>query len=403
MLETNKITPIRMLTDKTIAAVGDVSDVNCWSGIPFHFWQSARATGFATESWRVDLQQISWQRWFWNLGGIFRGGTGGFQYSTWFLELAERQIPPALMTSEAITFNQHFPRGTTVISAGGSLNHYLDAPFVALATGRGLDLRLPRRIVAEACDLERANYAASRRIVTMARWAAEVIIKECDTPATKVFTILPGANLELPEDWSFRVPDGRAGRERDFVMGFVGKDWRRKGLPLLLEVRDELARRGWRVMVRAAGNAPVELHHKQGVSFAGFIDKRTKAADFLNFLAGCDIGCLFSEREAFGISTLEFLRAGVPVVGFAHEGLADSLPPDAGFRFDIEANAMTIADKFEVYLNDEAKQHQFRKNAQQWSGVVTWARCVREFQELWAIGKVTNPVQPWRGLVDQIQ
>jgi glycosyltransferase involved in cell wall biosynthesis len=390
-------------TSRSIAAVGDVTDPGTWSGIPFHIWQAANRGGFAAGPWRMDLLRVRRQRYFWNLGGIFRGGMGGFQYSKWFLDLLEEQIPPALMASEIISFNQHFPRATTVAKAGGSLNHYLDAPFVALATGRGLDLRLPHNVVAGACDLERANYAASRRIVTMARWAAKVVIKECGTPANKVFTILPGANLELPKDWNFPVSVGRAGRERDFVLGFVGKDWRRKGLPLLLEVRDELARRGWRVMIRAAGHAPVELCDRQGVSFAGFIDKRTKAADFLNFLAECDIGCLFSEREALGISTLEFLRAGVPVAGFAHEGPADTLPPDAGFRFSPKVASSEITDVLDGYLKNESQQVEFRKNARAWSTLVTWDRCVREFAELWETGLVKNPVQPWLGLAVQSQ
>ena len=33
------------------------------------------------------------------------------------------------------------------------------------------------------------------------------------------------------------------------------------------------------------------------------------------------------------MSVLEFLRAGVPVAGYAVEGPAETLPPDAGLRF----------------------------------------------------------------------
>ncbi|MCW1887316.1 glycosyltransferase family 4 protein [Luteolibacter flavescens] len=381
-----------------IAAVGDASEVGCWSGIPFHFLQACRQAGFATEPWRIDLSQITWQRYAWNgLQGL-RGRKGGFQYSPWFLHMIESQIPSELWEGDIITFNQHFPRATTVARRGGQLSHYLDAPFVALASGRGLDLRLPSRVVRQAIALERENYSASKRVITMGRWAAEAIKAECGVPPSRVHVILPGANLELPDGWMFPEHVSRAGVERPFTLGFVGKDWLRKGLMLVIAVRDELARRGWQVQVRAAGDAPHELQRREGVEFAGFIDKSRNPEDFVRFLASCDLGCLFSEREALGISTLEFLRVGVPVAGFAHEGMADTLPLDAGFRFESGSDCRSIADAVEYYLQDEVRQARFRANARCWSEKVTWERCIGEFQELWTTGTVANPVQPWRGL-----
>jgi glycosyltransferase involved in cell wall biosynthesis len=383
----------------SIAAVGDAADLRCWSGIPFHFWQAACGPGFAREAWRVDLEKVRLTRVLWNTGRLLSGrDRGGFQYSDRFLNQIESQIPESLWRGEILTFNQHFPRAITVDARGGRLSHYLDAPFAALATGRGLDLKLPRDMVDEALALERENYAASERVITMARWAAEMAVAECGVPAAKSFVILPGANLALPPDWSFPCPVGRAGKERDFILGFVGKDWKRKGLPLLLAVQKELSRRGWKVSVRAAGGAPAELLREPGLEFAGYLDKQKDPNGFLALLARCDLGCLFSEREALGISTLEFLRAGVPVAGYAHEGMADTLPPDAGFRFTLNASASDIADQFEEYLHNEMQQERFRDAAQRWSEYVTWERCVREFQELWATGKVANPVQPWKGL-----
>ena len=56
-----------------------------------------------------------------------------------------------------------------------------------------------------------------------------------------------------------------AGKERDFTLGFVGKDWKRKGLPLLIALRDELARRSWKVRVLAAGD--IRLTKSLGQNF----------------------------------------------------------------------------------------------------------------------------------------
>ena len=307
-------------------------------------------------------------------------------------------MPEFLRTGEIITFNQHFPRARMIRLAGGTLNHYVDAPFAALVSGRGLDLKLPAATADKAAALERENFAFSKRVITMARWAADVIINECKVPSTKVFTILPGSNLDLPANWQHLDLEGRAGRDRDFVLGFVGKDWKRKGLPIVMEIRDSLERRGWRAVVHAAGGIPAGLEPRSGVHFAGFINKKTDPERFVEFIARCDLGCLFSDCEALGISTLEFLRAGVPVAGFAHEGPADTIPPDAGFRFESGSTAEEIADVLDAYLRDEAQQNLMRRNAQKWSALVTWERCVREFEELWETGAVKNPVRLWRGL-----
>jgi glycosyltransferase involved in cell wall biosynthesis len=383
----------------SIAAVGDTTDPRCWSGIPFHFWHAARAAGFAATPWRVDLEKVRLARLLWNAGRVLSGrNRGGFQYSNRFLDAIEAQIPEALWQGEILTFNQHFPWAVNVDARGGRLSHYLDAPFAALATGRGLDLKLPRGVVDKALALERENYSTSDRVITMARWAAEVAVAECGVPAEKCHVILPGANLDLPTDWSFPHREGRPGKERAFTLGFVGKDWKRKGLPLLLAVQKELSRRGWKVLVLAAGVAPAELLREPGLEFAGYLDKQKDPNGFLTLLARCDLGCLFSEREALGISTLEFLRSGVPVAGFAHEGMADTIPPDAGFRFTLGDSAERIADDFDDYLHNEMRQDRFRDGARRWSEYVTWERCVMEFHELWATGKVANPVQPWKGL-----
>lgn len=385
---------------RSVAAIGDVADVRAWSGIPFHFLEAAQAAGFASIPWRLDLRALRGPRVRWSLGQLLRGRrAGGFQYSAAFMKAAGAQVPEALFASEIITFHQHFPPCGAVKAAGGRLNHYIDATFAALASGRGLDLRLPSRVVEEGRQAERENYRASAHVVTMARWTAESAVIECGVPAAKVAIILPGANFSLPPDAVLAAPPGRVGRERDFVLGFVGMDWQRKGLPFMVEVRDLLAARGWRVKVQAAGAAPQELADREGVNFVGQIDKSGAQGDhFFRFLKACDIGCLFSRAEALGISTLEFLRAGVPVAGFAHQGLADTLPPDAGFRFPLEASAADVADTFEVYLRDEAKQEEFRHHAQHWSPLVTWERCVAEMQELWQTGSVRSSVCPWLGL-----
>jgi glycosyltransferase involved in cell wall biosynthesis len=186
--------------------------------------------------------------------------------------------------------------------------------------------------------------------------------------------------------------------QRPMVLGFIGKDWRRKGLPFLLQVREELQRAGVPTVVRAAGHCPAQLARKEGIEFAGFIDKAREARRFLDFLKGCDFGCLFSEREPLGISTLEFLRAGVPVVGFTVEGVADTLPPDAGLRFAPGESPDSVANVIRMLWLHKDRMQEMREAARRWSPLVTWKRCIDEWAELLRTGAVTRPVRPWNGL-----
>jgi len=235
-------------------------------------------------------------------------------------------------------------------------------------------------------------------VVTMSRWAAESVVRDCGVLPQKVGTILPGANIELPADYNFPDDPRVAGKERPLVLGFIGKDWRRKGLLFLLEVRGGLQRRGMATVVRAAGYCPPELARRDGLEFVGFIDKAREAGRFLEFLKQCDIGCLFSEREPLGISTLEFLRAGVPVAGFAIEGVADTLPLDAGFRFSRGDSAQTVAEVIHAVFQDGGKLLKMRNAARLWSPLLTWERCVAEWTEFIELGSIKHPVRPWLGL-----
>ncbi|CAD72657.1 glycosyltransferase family 4 protein [Rhodopirellula baltica] len=376
--------------NRSVLAIGDVESPSCHGGIPHAFLNAARHGEFAQRGGRIRLNEFKARRISWTVNRMIRGHRmGGYQYSSAFLQHAENAVKE-LIKGDVISFSQHFPRAQTVRDAGGSITYYLDATAAQLTSGRGLDVRLPNDIRQTLLDIERQNYSLADRIVFRSRWAADSAIKDCGASPTKVHVVLPGANLDLPEDWSFLAPTGRPGFDRPAVLGFVGKDWKRKGLPLICDVRDELERRGLPAIVRAAGTIPDSIGQRSGVDLSGYIDKKSDPTAYPRFLSECDLGCLFSSREALGFSIIEFLRAGVPVIGFAAEGPAETIPSDAGLRFSPENDVLTIADAVESLLRDESRMCDFRRAAQEHSFSLTWDRCIAEFKRLWA-GKELVP------------
>lgn len=381
-----------------IAAIGDAADPGCWSGIPFHFGAAARRTGLSAQPVRLLMEKFAGARCRWNVAQLLQGRAyGGYQYSTEFLERAEA-LASSAWNGRVLTFNQHFPRAKTVERAGGQLLAYVDATFASACTDGGFAAHLPPRVRSRAILAEQENYRGCTRVVAMSRWAAAELVRSCLVEEQRVATILPGANLSIPVGHGWTCPPGEPGLERPLVLGFVGKDWRRKGLPFLLQVRAVLVHMGVPALVRAAGHCPEELRHTPGLEYVGFIDKARQPAAFLEFLSSCDVGCLFSEREPLGISTLEFLRAGVPVAGFVIEGIADTLPIDAGFRFESGTRAEIVAEVFRAYVQNPADVKRRREAALAWSPLMTWERCVGEWLELLQTGRIATPVQPWRGI-----
>ena len=384
----------------SVAVIGDAGDLHTWSGTPFFFSEAARSVGWPAEPWRLRMAEYGGRRTLWNLARALTGrGIGGYQYSEAFLGSAEASVPASLWRGRILSFSQHFPRSRSAARRGGTVLRYIDATFRSFCGEDGLARGLPARVRQEACSLETDNYRSGEWVVGMSRWASESAVRDCGLDPARAAVILPGANLEWPQGHAFGGRTAGIDVGHPLVLGFVGKDWKRKGLPFLIEVRRELGALGVPAVVRCAGLCPEELRGQAGLEYVGFIDKSREPLRFIDFLVGCDVGCLFSSHEPLGISTLEFLRAGVPVAGFTVEGIADTLPPDAGFRFEPGTSAPEVALALrDAFDRGAQKARWLRDNAQQWSPRLTWKRCISEWAQLLGSGSVRDPVQPWRGL-----
>lgn len=372
-----------MNTDRGVAAIGDVTDIQCLSGSPYYFYTSGKQMGLFSQPWMLDMNRFQIARFVWNIKNYLRGnGIGGYQFSKAFLCKAEAEIPKAYFSSEIVSFNQMFPRASSVVKNGGKVYYYIDATLHDLFVEKSYNIQVSDAVKKEALLQERENYQLAEAVITMGSWIHETLKDLYGVPASKIHQILPGANLIIQNQFQPEMRPPAPGISRDLVLGFIGKDWKRKGLPLLLDVRDELASRGYRVMVKAIGNCPDELLSRKGLTYTGFINKQTSTSEFIEIISSCDIGCLFSESEALGISILEFLRVGVPVAGFSHQGLKETLLPGASLKFDIMATVPMIADSFEKFILDSQLQSDLKNGAIQYSGKVTWAECINSFKRV---------------------
>jgi glycosyltransferase involved in cell wall biosynthesis len=382
---------------RSIAALGDVMDPDCFGGAPNQFYKAAVERGFARDAWRVNVKRLRRARLSWNAGRVLRGRRpGGFQYSSAGRMAALACADRGLLSTEVISFHQIVPPFGEVEAAGGTLNFYIDATYRQLFPTYGYDQKLSKSAVRDALEYELEAFHSASRIVAWQTWTLRSLIDDYGLPAEKCSVILPAPNY--PGHPGVRPkPVGQAGKDRPFVIGFIGKDWRRKGLEIAVMAARVLRKMGWKVKVQAMGFPPGECPFRDEVECHGFVGFDDKRLQFGPFLHGCDVGCLFSNAEAMGSAILEFLGVGVPVAGFTVNGLNYVLPAEAGFRFPPESGPEQIAAAFDEYLRDESKQEAFRANAIDFSSLLTWGRCVEEFEELWRTGRVDSPFRLWTG------
>jgi len=368
----------------SVAAVGDVSSPGTFSGTPFHFWATARSMGLDLIPWTMNLSGVGSRRKIWNLQQILRlRRPGGFQYSDSFARMVMKQIPDNLLSSDVISFNQHFPPANEIVNRGGRMFHYIDATFSQLVDRYNVGATIDKTTVAEIKAKEKDFFAQATHIFTMQEWARQSVINDYNIEPSKVTAVLPGANILFPDGYNAREKTERKlDKEHPLVLGFVGKDWKRKGLTILADVGDELRRRGHHVIVRCAGYAPDDFQKREGVEFAGFIDKNKNYSAFIDFIESCDIGCLFSEAEFSSISVLEFISAGRPVAGFVVDGMGDLFIPEVSLRFATGDTIRSIADRFEQYITDSSYQESLKASAVRVSQHVRWNRSVTEIMKV---------------------
>lgn len=368
---------------RLLVTMGDCESIATWSGIPFHLLSAGRRSGFLDAGVSLQPSALPYRlrRAAWNVVALLRSGrSGGHQYSRRFL----KRLWQGESTSDGkgVEYLSHFPL-LPPADVRAKVSFYIDATLKQNFHDYGLGRRIAPSIQADAIARERDQYARAERVVCMSRWAADCVVSEYGVPKARVFVVRAGANID--EETLARVNVDRTLDRAVLRLGFVGKDWERKGGPFLLEVAEEIEKRGQSVEVIAVGPSRAAVPGHRLVRSAGFVDKRHDLARFANILSSTHFGCLFSRAEALGISTLEFIRLGIPVVGVDVGGIRDCITPDVGLLFPAGTRPSTAAaGVLEAWRTDAYAR--LRAGAMAQAPEVTWRRAVSQLEHIWSTG-----------------
>ncbi|HHG2222847.1 MULTISPECIES: glycosyltransferase family 4 protein [unclassified Synechococcus] len=314
--------------NRYLLCCGDATNPATWSNIPYFLLQAGLQNVLLQGGLRLQPEQIHHQRRLWNLTQLLRSGkAGGFQYSRTFGQTLMAQS--GFSSEQPLALLSHFPLlPPEPWPAPWRVDFYIDATTRQVLDDNGTRQRLSEAFRNQVLERERRAYQQAHAVVCMAQWAADSVITDYGIDPVKVHVVPGGANLDeirlaslpatpLPPPPSIKTP---------LRLGFLGKDWQRKGGPFLLQLAEALKALGIPAVVRAIGPDPGRLPHHPALQPLGFLDKQTETASFVAELQSWHFGTLFSSVEAFGISNRECLRLGVPVLAHAVGGIPSTLP-----------------------------------------------------------------------------
>jgi glycosyltransferase involved in cell wall biosynthesis len=367
-----------------LTVVGDANDISTWSGIPYFFLRAAKQKGLLDAGVSLHPKALARRRAAWNLRSLLlTSKPGGYQYSEDFLFrlFAQANLPEA----GALDFITHFPLlPPRPWGREWTVTPYIDATLKQNFEDYGWGKRIARAHREDTLARERDAYQAAERVVCFSRWAADVVTGFYGVPASRCHVILPGANLIEEQIEDPRLEQAPATGSRVLRLGFIGKDWQRKGLPLLLDVATELTRRGVTTEVVTIGPEAKVLPPHPCLRAQGFIDKHHEMGRFVALVRSFHFGCLLSSVEAFGISTFECLRLGVPVIGTRAGGIVDSIPEGLGFLFDPEHGLDEIVSILESHAHNPDQYAALRSRVISRVSEFSWNRTVSQFLELFS-------------------
>jgi len=370
-----------------LTTFGHVTDINHMSGTPYHLWRAARDVGWPMEA--IDLPRsgdVPVARFLWQMGRVLRGAApSGYMWSPSFQESVWRPRSATLARCHILHNFQLFAPSVIARAENGeaAISFYIDLTLRELFGGYR-DLKHLKGSTAEAAfTLEARGYRAARRVITMSETSARVLRDAYGVDPEKVSVVHPGANVD--ETLADAAPPPAYSRGREFTVGFVGMDYRRKGLLPLAEAIMGLRRRKHRIRLLVIGPSPPELRGCDGIEMVGRIDKSSEMSRFIATLARCDLGALASEAEGVAISVLEFLRLGIPVLTTKVGGIAEAVPHGCAVLLEPGASASDLAAELERLLVSDDVIRSLQAEAWSARGRLSWRRAAMEMAQLFNV------------------
>ena len=247
----------------------------------------------------------------------------------------------------------------------------------------------------------RSQYALARKadaIIAPSRATKEDVVARLGVPEERVHVIAEAVDHDFAppsrEEGQrivrerFLTPPAAAGPGAERYVLYVGQFDPRKNMDALLSAYARAAERDPDLRLVIVGQlgklrsfldeALARTHARRGsVIVTGHVDEPTLAALY----AGAECLLHASLLEGFGLTPLESLAAGTPVVAY-RAGAVFEVVGDAGLLVD-EGDAASLGDALLRFLADESLAASLRARAKPRAAIFSWDQAARETLDLY--------------------
>ncbi|EMF0481152.1 MULTISPECIES: glycosyltransferase family 4 protein [Enterococcus] len=221
-------------------------------------------------------------------------------------------------------------------------------------------------------QIQKKRYEKAKGILTMSKTLEDFLVNVEQIPAEKVFHVGGGINLPLP------LTVRKKNRRRIL---FVGRDFERKGGPVLVQAFKKLKNDIFdELELYIAG--PKHLNGYEldsNIIFLGDLSQE----DLKYYFEICDIFCMPSKFEAYGLVFIEALSFGLPCIGTNKFEMRHFIQNgENGYLLEEPDSAEELSNKIQQLLTNEEIFSKVRQEAVKYHEEYSWENVSKKINQI---------------------
>ena len=316
------------LKKRKLICIGDPYDINAASGTPYYILKYGIKIGLISKGIIFKFPKNKLPKYLWNMKQFIKTGKyGGYQYTTSFLNKIESKILKKNQKKETQYILSHHPSIPIYPWPKNFIvDFYIDATNKQIFENFGTGATIDNTFKSDILLRERNAYKAAGSIFCMCQWAADSVVRDYKIDPKKVHVIVGGPNLDeniLKKENHLLCPK-EPNHKDPLIIGFLGKDWERKGGKFTYELVKNLNSLGMNTILRVIGVNRKDIPKSPFIQNVGYIDKNKDFNKFLKEISSWHFSALFSYSEGSPRSNLESLKLGVPILSHNIGGISST-------------------------------------------------------------------------------
>ena len=237
-------------------------------------------------------------------GGIkaFLPGGGRFfdavKRSDWYMKTISDKVE---ILEDSMNFDFSLSIGTVIPNLNPARPHFIYTDLTIRANSYYPEGEKRLDLWKECIPYEEQSLKKATLVFTMSNHVTRSLVEQYNLPREKIVRVNGGINSPVPDKYD------PARYSRKNIL-FVGTQWELKGGPQLVEAFKKVQYRYPESTLTITGCSPKVKGH--GINVVGYVPQK----EISKYMANACCFCMVSRREAFGISYIEAMHAGLPVI-----------------------------------------------------------------------------------------